>query len=319
MRAQYGTVALSYPPIRSALSAHPEALRRADICPVYHNFPRCGRVISPRSAASQGRPLSQCNSAVLLAAPRHSPRRAQHDHPTRTLPCVTPVGRSVGLGPLVIRANQTSHASKVAPADRDDLLGRTLGQPVAEGEEVGRRRGPCRRGRRGGVLRARVDRRGVHHRRRRGRQHPPRAGAGRAEHPRRGASSWRSTRISAFFDRELVGQQSEPGHQLPEDQIERSQRHDRRSCPTTTVKQRRRSSAWMTGSAPTGSTARSSTGSPSDDRCDAPSPARSRRLPHETAGRVRLLRVPHPRAPGRHAARDGAEWRTIKTLSTSGP
>jgi hypothetical protein len=42
-------------------------------------------------------------------------------------------------------------------------------------------------------------------------------------------------------------------------------------------------------------------------------------LPHETAGRVRLLRVPHPRAPGRHAARDGAEWRTIKTLSTSGP
>jgi hypothetical protein len=33
----------------------------------------------------------------------------------------------------------------------------------------------------------------------------------------------------------------------------------------------------------TGSTAWSSTGSPSGDRCDAPSPARPRRLPHETA------------------------------------
>ncbi|MDT7716270.1 MAG: hypothetical protein QOH09_2262 [Pseudonocardiales bacterium] len=42
---------------------------------------------------------------------------------------------------------------------------------------------------------------------------------------------------------------------------------------------------------------------PSDDRCDAPSYARPRRLPHETAGRIRVLRVPHLRAPGRHAAR----------------
>src|SRR5947209_10880892 len=32
-----------------------------------------------------------------------------------------------------------------------------------------------------------------------------------------------------------------------------------------------------------GSTARSLTGSPSDDRCDAPSPARPRRVPDETA------------------------------------
>ena len=38
-----------------------------------------------------------------------------------------------------------------------------------------------------GVLRARADRGGVHHRRRRGRQHPARAGAGRAEHPGRRA------------------------------------------------------------------------------------------------------------------------------------
>jgi hypothetical protein len=37
-----------------------------------------------------------------------------------------------------------------------------------------------------------------------------------------GPMSPRSTRISAFFDRETTGQQSEPGHQLLEDQIEQS-------------------------------------------------------------------------------------------------
>ncbi len=43
----------------------------------------------------------------------------------------------------------------------------------------------------------------------------------------------------------------QPGQDLPEDQIQQSYRHDRRSCPTTTVQRCRRSPPWMTSSAPT--------------------------------------------------------------------
>jgi Transposase DDE domain len=39
---------------------------------------------------------------------------------------------------------------------------------------------------------------------------------------------------------------------VPEDQIQQSHRHEGRSRLTTTIQQRRRSSTWMTGSAPTG-------------------------------------------------------------------
>jgi hypothetical protein len=53
-----------------------------------------------------------------------------------------------------------------------------------------------------------------------------------------------------------AGQQSQPSHDLPEDQIQQSYRHDRRSCPTTTLQRCRRSPSWMTSSAPTGFTVR---------------------------------------------------------------
>jgi len=49
-----------------------------------------------------------------------------------------------------------------------------------------------------------------------------------------------------------AGQQSEPGHDLSEDQIQQSYRHGRRSCPTTTVQRCRRPPSWMSNSAPTG-------------------------------------------------------------------
>ena len=40
---------------------------------------------------------------------------------------------------------------------------------------------------------------------------------------------------SAFLDCVLQTQQSQPGQDLPEDQIQQSDRHARRSCPTTAV------------------------------------------------------------------------------------
>jgi hypothetical protein len=46
-----------------------------------------------------------------------------------------------------------------------------------------------------------------------------------------------------------AGQQSQPGHDLPEDQIQQSYRHDRRSCPTATGQRCRRSTPWMSSSA----------------------------------------------------------------------
>jgi hypothetical protein len=52
-----------------------------------------------------------------------------------------------------------------------------------------------------------------------------------------------------------AGEQSEPSHDLPEDQIEQSYRHDRRSCPTAAARGCRRSPSWMTSSAPTASIA----------------------------------------------------------------
>ena len=53
--------------------------------------------------------------------------------------------------------------------------------------------------------------------------------------------------------RGAAGQQPEPGHKLPEDQIQQSNSHGWRSCPTTTVQQYRTSALRMTCSAPTGS------------------------------------------------------------------
>jgi WD domain, G-beta repeat len=64
-------------------------------------------------------------------------------------------------------------------------------------------------------------------------------------------TSWRSTRISAFFDRELQDSSPSQATNCRKSQTEQSYRHDRRPCPRTTVKQRRRSPPWMTGSAPT--------------------------------------------------------------------
>jgi hypothetical protein len=49
-----------------------------------------------------------------------------------------------------------------------------------------------------------------------------------------------------------AGQQSQPSHELPEDEIHQSSRHDRRSCPTTTVQRCRRSPQRITSSAPLG-------------------------------------------------------------------
>jgi len=49
-----------------------------------------------------------------------------------------------------------------------------------------------------------------------------------------------------------TGQQAQPCHELPEDQIKQSYRHGRRSCPAATLKRCRRSSLWMSYSAPTG-------------------------------------------------------------------
>src|SRR5437763_1114673 len=48
-----------------------------------------------------------------------------------------------------------------------------------------------------------------------------------------------------------AGQQSQPSQSLPKDQIQQSYRHDRRSCPTTTVQRCRSHPPWIASSVPT--------------------------------------------------------------------
>jgi hypothetical protein len=60
-------------------------------------------------------------------------------------------------------------------------------------------------------------------------------------------TSWRSTRILGFW---RCGPAVQASHQLPEDQTQQSYRHDRRSCPTTTVQRCRRAPPWIASSAP---------------------------------------------------------------------
>jgi hypothetical protein len=88
------------------------------------------------------------------------------------------------------------------------------------------------------------------------------------------------------------GQQPEPGHKLPEDQIQQSNSHSWRSCPTTTVQQYRTSALRMTCSAPTGEPSRRSR--PRTIEIPAPGDARTQQAALDAGSQYRACLRPKP-------------------------
>jgi hypothetical protein len=98
--------------------------------------------------------------------------------------------------------------------------------------------------------------------------------------------------------------QPEPGHHLPEDEIEQSNRHGLRSCLTATTQQHRRSRPWMTSSAPTGAD------HPSQTR---PGPPNTVRALNDANPALRL----HPQRRGTVGSDSRSIWRSGRSSPNS--